>query len=101
MNSSEKEAQDIISESLKDVIQELLINDENDKPHLVYIHRIYWDHGLKVEFSTPDEDKEALIPLVYDAIFAQISEIPKPEITLWDKFKEKAVQFFQMFSNIS
>lgn len=43
---------------MQDVIQELLINDENDVAHLVYIHKVYWDNGLKVEFSTPDEDKE-------------------------------------------
>lgn len=99
MNSSEKQTRDIISESMKDVIQELLINDENDKSHLVYIHRVYWDNGLKVEFSTPDENKEALIPLVHDAIFAQISDIPKPEITIWDKIKEKFYGFFQVLSN--
>lgn len=101
MNSTEKESKNILDEALKDVIQEILITDEDGKAHLVYVHRIFWDNGLKVEFSTPDDNKEALIPLVHDAIFAQISDIPKPEITLWDKVKEKAYNFFQMFSNIS
>ncbi|UQJ95341.1 head vertex assembly chaperone [Klebsiella phage CPRSA] len=56
----ESKAKNYIDEAMKDVIQELLINDEKGVAHLVYIHKVFWDHGLKVEFSTPDEDKEAL-----------------------------------------
>lgn len=100
MKSTEQESKSVIDEALKDVIQEILINDENGKSHLVYIHRIFWSNGLKVEFSTPDENKEALIPLVHDAIYAQIQDIPKPEITIWDKVKEKFFGFFQVLSNI-
>ncbi|WPJ49531.1 hypothetical protein RCIP0021_00103 [Klebsiella phage RCIP0021] len=102
----ESKAKNYIDEAMKDVIQELLINDEKGVAHLVYIHKVFWDHGLKVEFSTPDEDKEALIPLVHDAFYAQIKElekgsvVPKPKLTLWDVFKQKVYNFFMMFSNL-
>jgi len=94
MNNTEKESKKILDEAMKDVIQELLINDENDVSHLVFIHKVYWDNGLKVEFSTPDENKEELIPLVHDAILAQMSNVPMPEITLWDKFKTSIAKIF-------
>ncbi|ADJ55339.1 membrane-associated initiation of head vertex [Escherichia phage Lw1] len=97
----EQKTQNILDEAMQDVIQELLINDENDVAHLVYIHKVYWDNGLKVEFSTPDENKEALIPLVHDAIYAQIApNLPKPEKTLWAALKVKLYNFFQMFANL-
>lgn len=97
MDSIENNSKKILDEAMKDVIQELLINDENDVSHLVFIHKVYWDNGLKVEFSTPDDNKEALIPLVHDAILAQMSEVPMPEITLWDKFKESIAKVFKFF----
>ncbi|MEG1904773.1 MAG: hypothetical protein RR212_10270 [Bacteroidales bacterium] len=97
----EQKTKKILDEAMQDVIQELLINDEHDVPHLVYIHKVYWDNGLKVEFSTPEEDKEALIPLVHDAIYAQIAPtLPKPEKTLWAALKAKLYSFFQMFANL-
>lgn len=95
----EQKTQSIIDEVKQDVIQELLINDVNDVAHLVYIHKVYWDNGLKVEFSTPDEDKEALIPLVHDAIYKQIEpNLPKPEQTLWITIKAKIYSFAHKFS---
>lgn len=98
MNSTENESKNILDEAMKDVIQELLINDKDDISHLVFIHKVYWDNGLKVEFSTVDEDKEALIPLVHDAILAQMSNIKMPEVSLWGKLKDKAVRFLMKFS---
>ncbi|QFR55904.1 membrane-associated initiation of head vertex [Yersinia phage JC221] len=98
MNSTENESKNILDEAMKDVIQELLINDKDDVSHLVFIHKVYWDNGLKVEFSTVDEDKEALIPLVHDAILAQMSNIKMPEVSLWGKLKDKAVRFLMKFS---
>lgn len=98
----EQKTKSILDDAMKDVIQELLINDQNDVPHLVYIHKVYWDNGLKVEFSTPDENKDELTPLVHDAIFAQIKPNlpPKPEQTLWTAIKAKLYNFFQMFANL-
>lgn len=98
MNSTENESKNILDETMKDVIQELLINDKDDVSHLVFIHKVFWDNGLKVEFSTVDEDKEALIPLVHDAILAQMSNIKMPEVSLWGKLKDKAVRFLMKFS---
>lgn len=86
--NSENESQKIIDEALEDVIQEMLIIDEEGVSHLVYIHRVYWNNGLRVEFSTPDSDKDALIPLVHDAVMKQSAHIPKPTFTMWDKIKE-------------
>lgn len=98
----EKQTNTILDEAMKDVIQELLINDEKDVPHLVYIHRVFWDNGLKVEFSTPDEDKEALVPLVHDAVYAQIKDqLPKPEQTLWTAIKAKLYNFMQFIGCIA
>lgn len=94
----EQKSKALIDEAMKDVIQELLVIDDQGASHMAYIHRVYWDNGLKVEFSTPDSDKEALIPLVHDAILNQISDIPKPELTLWNKFKNAVVNFFHKFA---
>lgn len=89
-----------IKEAMSDVIQELLLIDKAGVSHLVYIHRLYWDNGLKVEFSTPEEDKEALIPLVMEAMQAQIqnSDIPRPAPpTRWEKFKETVIGIMKSY----
>lgn len=88
----EQKTKNVLAEALKDVKQELLIIDEKDVSHLVYIHNIKWSNrGLEVEFSTPEENKEALSPLVHDAIYAQIKDtIPEPSVSMWGKLKEWA-----------
>lgn len=92
LDKIDRKTKDVLAEALKDVKQELLIIDEKDVSHLVYIHNIKWSsRGLEVEFSTPEKDKEALSTLVHDAIYAQIKDsIPEPTVSLWGKFKEWA-----------
>lgn len=97
----EQKAKNKLDEALSDVIQEILVIDEAGKSHLVYVHKIFYEGGkLQVEFSTPDDNKEALIPLVHAAIQEQINDVPKPEITRWERFKNKATEFLMLFSRL-
>lgn len=96
--SIEDKAKSILDEALKDVIQEILILDEKGESHLVYIHKVFWNNGLRVEFSTPDENKDKLTPLVHDAIMKQIGEIKvkNEDVSLWQKVKHW-FKFFAWF----
>lgn len=68
---------DIVKESMKDVIQEMVITLEDSSAHIVYIQSINFDNSkLTVEFSTLSEDrKEELGPHVENCIKIQINEI--------------------------
>ncbi|QPI17988.1 head vertex assembly chaperone [Pectobacterium phage POP12] len=78
----EQKARNMINDAFSDVIQELVIIDKNGKTQLVFIHSVKdTDKGLQIEFSTPNEDKESLFPLVQEAIQAQIdSTVVEPKI---------------------
>lgn len=99
----EQKTNDVISESMQDVIQELLIIDESDVSHLVYIHHIDYKEGkMQIEFSTPDENKEALKPLVHAAMMAQMGDIPKEEpLGRWGRFKNRVTEFLMLFSRLA
>lgn len=97
----EQKAKNKLDEALSDVLQEIIVIDAAGESHLVYVHKIWWENGkVQVEFSTPDDNKEALIPLVHAAIGAQIADVPKPEITRWERFKNKATEFLMLFSRL-
>lgn len=98
----ETKAKNTMGEALSDVIQEILVIDETGASHLAYIHKIWWEGGkVQVEFSTPDDNKEELIPLVHAAIQAQIDAAPKPAPeTRWERFKNKATEFLMLFSRL-
>lgn len=103
----EQRTKEILDKALSDVIQELMIIDNSGNSHIAYIHRVFWDNGLQVEFSTPDGDKEALIPYVHAAMNEQIQqyarenpqEIPKDKATMWSRIKSRVAKVFGIFAN--
>jgi len=98
----EQRAKSKLDEALSDVLQEILVIDEAGNSHLVYVHKIWWENGkVQVEFSTPDDNKEALIHLVHAAIQEQISGVPIPQPTRWERFKNRATEFLMFFSRLA
>ncbi|QDH49231.1 head assembly protein [Pantoea phage Phynn] len=100
MQDIEEQTNKYLKDALSDVIQELILVDKSGVSHLVYIHKLYWaNNQVCCEFSTPESDKEALRPLVMEAMNAQIQEagIPVPEYTRWEKFKAAVSRIIQSY----
>lgn len=70
------QAHDLIKESLKNVIQELIIIDKDGEHHMVYIHCVGVDENgqLAVDFSTPS-NSDHVYPYLVDALTLQIKQI--------------------------
>lgn len=79
---------DVIKESMKEVIQELVVIDKNGQHHLVYIMNISYNHdkGLEVDFNSPSGVTDELSELVNKAIQAQITAQLR-SLSKWEMFK--------------
>ena len=89
--NSLEEAHGLIQEAMSGVIQEMIILDENQEHHIVYIHSVSFDQetgGINVDFSTPS-DRNHVYPHVVSALKAQIAEIEEnlKKKTVWYKIK--------------
>lgn len=91
MEVDENTYKEVLSNALKDVLQELLIRDGDDQ-YLVYIHDIqYRNNQVIIDWTTPhdDVDKDKLFLLVQNAVKAQIGDIKL-------SFFDRLLNFFKL-----
>lgn len=93
--NSLEEAEALVHEAMKNVIQEMIVIDENGDHHIIYIHGLGIDpetKGFYVDYSTPS-DRDYVYPYMIKALQLQIEEIDQEmkQKSIWWKVK----QFFK------
>lgn len=98
--SNLEEAEALIHEAMKNVIQEMIVVDEDGEHHIIYIHGLGIDQetdGFYVDYSTPS-DRNHVYPYMIKALQLQIDDIYKEikQKSIWWKIK----QFFKNIKRV-